>query len=639
MGTTCAPTGASRWLCDLEAVGPSEIAAAIEGADAVVFAAGAGPGSGAERKWTVDRDGAVKLLEAARLAGVQRYLIVSSVGAESPPDDDDVFGVYLRAKAEADAAVDGERPRLDGGTPGAAHRRPSHGSRAPGDRAVPGRGHARRRRGGAGRVPRRARAPASWPYLAGGDDADRSGRRPVSPDARRADDRGPGGRHLAGLEGARLHLRGVSGSPPCSAPITTCRCSGAASAGRSTPGRRSTRSRPSPRSSASARWCRPPPSGIPSELAKVVATADHVSGGRVELGMGRAGSRPSTRPTASPSRRSASACACSRISSSTWPASGRTGRSASRAPLPLRARRAAQARAAAAPEPDRRRVAAGRAASAWPRATRDEYNTVNKTAEECRSIREQLTAACAEAGRAPIPLSLMTGWLAGADQAELLERAGGWPSGTASAARRRTSWPISATLPGRDARRERRRLRELERRAWSGSCSSICCTETSTRSSRSAGRGTGARRRHLGCSRRGRPLDLQGVRRPRHLPGPDGRAARVPDRARVRARAVRPPGAAAVRAARGRRARHAPVGARDGGGVRARDRRRGRRRGRRRDGRHGDALLDGRLARPRRRADVHRLPQPARPTPARSWSSAGRSRCPATPASASCASS
>ena len=91
--------------CDLEAVGPSEIAVAIEGADAVVFAAGAGPGSGAERKWTVDRDGAVKLLEAARLAGVQRYLIVSSVGAESPPESDDVFSVYLRAKAEADAAV------------------------------------------------------------------------------------------------------------------------------------------------------------------------------------------------------------------------------------------------------------------------------------------------------------------------------------------------------------------------------------------------------------------------------------------------------------------------------------------------------------------------------------------------------
>ena len=53
----------------------------------------------------MDRDGAIKLLDAAVSAGVTRYVIVSSVGAESPPDDDDVFSVYLRAKAEADAAV------------------------------------------------------------------------------------------------------------------------------------------------------------------------------------------------------------------------------------------------------------------------------------------------------------------------------------------------------------------------------------------------------------------------------------------------------------------------------------------------------------------------------------------------------
>jgi uncharacterized protein YbjT (DUF2867 family) len=97
--------GAEPVLCDLEAVGPDEVAAAIEGADAVVFAAGAGPGSGAERKMTVDRDGATKLIEAARSAGVRRYVIVSSVGAENPPGGDDVFSAYLRAKAEADAAV------------------------------------------------------------------------------------------------------------------------------------------------------------------------------------------------------------------------------------------------------------------------------------------------------------------------------------------------------------------------------------------------------------------------------------------------------------------------------------------------------------------------------------------------------
>ena len=97
--------GAEPIVCDLESAGVDEIAAACRGADAVVFAAGAGPGSGAERKWSMDRDGAVKLLEAARAENVDRYVIVSSVGAENPPDGDDVFAVYLRAKAEADRAV------------------------------------------------------------------------------------------------------------------------------------------------------------------------------------------------------------------------------------------------------------------------------------------------------------------------------------------------------------------------------------------------------------------------------------------------------------------------------------------------------------------------------------------------------
>ena len=97
--------GSEPVVCDLEAAGVEEIAAAIAGADAVVFAAGAGPGSGAERKLTLDRDGAIKLLEAARVAQVERYVMISSVGAESPPEGDDVFSVYLRAKAEADRAL------------------------------------------------------------------------------------------------------------------------------------------------------------------------------------------------------------------------------------------------------------------------------------------------------------------------------------------------------------------------------------------------------------------------------------------------------------------------------------------------------------------------------------------------------
>ena len=82
-----------------------EIATAIKGASAVVFAAGAGPGSGAQRKLTMDRDGAIRLLDAAALVDVSRYLMISSIGAENPRDGDDAFSVYLQAKAQADAAV------------------------------------------------------------------------------------------------------------------------------------------------------------------------------------------------------------------------------------------------------------------------------------------------------------------------------------------------------------------------------------------------------------------------------------------------------------------------------------------------------------------------------------------------------
>jgi nucleoside-diphosphate-sugar epimerase len=88
-------------ICDLES--DDDVAAAVSGADAVVFAAGAGAGSGAERKWTVDYGAAAKLIEAAHAEGVRRYLIVSAIGAADPPaEGGDVFGEYLRAKAKAD---------------------------------------------------------------------------------------------------------------------------------------------------------------------------------------------------------------------------------------------------------------------------------------------------------------------------------------------------------------------------------------------------------------------------------------------------------------------------------------------------------------------------------------------------------
>jgi uncharacterized protein YbjT (DUF2867 family) len=96
--------GVEPVLCDFE--GDDDVALAVSGADAVVFAAGAGPGSGAERKRTMDLGGAVKLIDAALAEGVRRYVMVSAMGAADPPaGGDDVFGEYLRAKAGADEAL------------------------------------------------------------------------------------------------------------------------------------------------------------------------------------------------------------------------------------------------------------------------------------------------------------------------------------------------------------------------------------------------------------------------------------------------------------------------------------------------------------------------------------------------------
>jgi uncharacterized protein YbjT (DUF2867 family) len=71
----------------------------------VVFAAGAGPGSGPERKRTVDLGGAIKLADAAMETGVRRYVMVSSIGAQDPASAGPSMRAYLQAKAEADAYV------------------------------------------------------------------------------------------------------------------------------------------------------------------------------------------------------------------------------------------------------------------------------------------------------------------------------------------------------------------------------------------------------------------------------------------------------------------------------------------------------------------------------------------------------
>jgi nucleoside-diphosphate-sugar epimerase len=100
--------GAEALVVDLENASVDEVAAHLEGADAVVFAAGAGPGSGAARKETVDRDAAILLADAAEAAKVRRYVMISAIGADAEAPDDagnPVFVAYLRAKGAADDNV------------------------------------------------------------------------------------------------------------------------------------------------------------------------------------------------------------------------------------------------------------------------------------------------------------------------------------------------------------------------------------------------------------------------------------------------------------------------------------------------------------------------------------------------------
>jgi alkanesulfonate monooxygenase SsuD/methylene tetrahydromethanopterin reductase-like flavin-dependent oxidoreductase (luciferase family) len=150
----------------------------------------------------------------------------------------------------------------------------------------------------------------------------------------------------------------------------------------------------------------------PAELAKVVVTADHVSGGRVELGLGTGWNKAEHEVYGFPfppmGERMKNMEAQLQLITSHWSDDG-----------------PAQPKPVQRPRPNL--IVGGRGG---PRSIRmaaryaDEYNTVNKTAAECEAIREQLDAASAAEGRDPIPLSLMTGWLAGEDRGELLDRAG-----------------------------------------------------------------------------------------------------------------------------------------------------------------------------------------------------------------------
>ncbi|MCB5178673.1 SDR family oxidoreductase [Streptomyces antimicrobicus] len=104
-GNDLREAGAEPVWCDLESASVEQVAAVLQGAQAAVFAAGAGPGSGAARKDTVDRGAAVLFADAAERARVHRFVMVSSMGADPRRPGDEVFDAYLRAKGQADEYV------------------------------------------------------------------------------------------------------------------------------------------------------------------------------------------------------------------------------------------------------------------------------------------------------------------------------------------------------------------------------------------------------------------------------------------------------------------------------------------------------------------------------------------------------
>ncbi|WP_066521842.1 NAD(P)H-binding protein [Curtobacterium ammoniigenes] len=135
-------TGAKALVADLEHWSDDDLALELRGYDAVVFAAGAGARSGGERKFTVDRDAAFLLADAAERMGIDRYVMISAQGADAydrvaavlpARDDNSVFQIYLRAKAEADASIRARGFRWTIVRPGTLTDRPGQGLVAVGD--------------------------------------------------------------------------------------------------------------------------------------------------------------------------------------------------------------------------------------------------------------------------------------------------------------------------------------------------------------------------------------------------------------------------------------------------------------------------------------------------------------------------
>jgi nucleoside-diphosphate-sugar epimerase len=90
--------GALPYIADLE----RDVEFAVEGSDVVIFAAGSGPDTGEDKTWAIDRDGALKLIDACERNGVERFILLSSVGTDKPEEGPEKMRPYLKAKSESE---------------------------------------------------------------------------------------------------------------------------------------------------------------------------------------------------------------------------------------------------------------------------------------------------------------------------------------------------------------------------------------------------------------------------------------------------------------------------------------------------------------------------------------------------------
>ncbi len=99
--------GVDTRLLDIENSGEDDFAAAFEGCDAVVFAAGGGPDGNVERKRTVDLEGSLKSIAGATSAGIRRFVQISAINVDEPVAEDagEVWTAYVEAKRDSDAAL------------------------------------------------------------------------------------------------------------------------------------------------------------------------------------------------------------------------------------------------------------------------------------------------------------------------------------------------------------------------------------------------------------------------------------------------------------------------------------------------------------------------------------------------------